>query len=106
MNTENHLRELADIIRKLHGAEATHRESVPVNERNNGQAVWEGVVEVFDLKDHNQAETAYAWAHKTGNPQKSTRHVTVLHLGRVISRITAVRAFILQEFKANAAAEA
>jgi hypothetical protein len=102
----SYIDELRDVIRKLHGADAAHRESVPVKEVFNGQTVWEGIVEVFDLKGHPGAHTAYAWAHKTDDPQNPQRHVTVLHLGPVISPLTAVRAFILQEFKSNASAEA
>jgi hypothetical protein len=29
----------------------------------DGQTIWEGHVEVFDLKDHREAETCYAWSH-------------------------------------------
>ena len=43
----NHIEELKDVIRKLHGAESTHRESVHVKEVFNGETVWEGIVEVF-----------------------------------------------------------
>jgi hypothetical protein len=102
----SHIDELRDVIRKLHGAEATHRESVPVKETFNGQTVWEGVVEVFDLRGHKHSETAYAWAHDTDDPDNPRQHVAVLHLGPVTSPLTAVRAFILQEFRNNASAEA
>jgi len=36
------------VIRKLHGAESAHVETVPVVETFQGQTVWEGEVEVFD----------------------------------------------------------
>ncbi len=39
-----YIEELKDVIRKLHGVESTHRESVPVKEVFNGETVWEGVV--------------------------------------------------------------
>jgi hypothetical protein len=72
----SNIAELRDIIHRLHGAEATHRESVSVKEVFNGETVWEGIVEVFDLIGHPKASTAYVW---TNDP---THHVTVLHLGR------------------------
>jgi hypothetical protein len=81
----------------LHGAEATHVESVPVKETFQGQTVWEGIVEVFDLKDHPTAHRVYAWAHETDDPDKPVRHVTVLHLHPIKSAEDAVRAAILQE---------
>ena len=95
----SHIDDLKAIIHKLHGATATHRESVPVKEEWQGQTVWDGVVEVFDLHGHPDANIAYAWAHETDDPANPTRHVTVLNVPPVESPITAVRAAILQEFR-------
>ena len=93
----SYIDELKDVIRRLHGAEATHVESVPVKEMFQDRAVWEGIVEVFDLHGHPKATRVYAWAHETDNPQKPVRHVTVLHLHPIKSAQDAVRAVILQE---------
>ena len=93
----SYIEELRDVIRRLHGADATHVESVPVKEVFQGQTVWEGIVEVFDLAGHATAHRVYAWAHETDNPQKPIRHVTVLHLHPIKSAQDAVRAAILQE---------
>ncbi len=92
-----YLEELRDVIRRLHGAEATHIESVPVKETFKGETVWEGIVEVFELTGHATAHRAYAWAHETDNPDKPIRHVTVLHLHPIKSAQDAVRAAIMQE---------
>src|SRR5437660_11750540 len=92
----NYIEELRDVIRRLHGAEATHVESVPVTETFQGKTVWEGIVEVFDLHGHPKATRAYAWPHETDNLQKRVRHVTVLHLHSLKSAQNAVRAAILQ----------
>jgi hypothetical protein len=94
-----HIEELQDVIRKLHGAEPTHRESVPVKETFKGQTVWEGVVEVFDLVGHPRAAIAYAWKNSADH------HVTVLHLGPIKSAADAVRAAIVQEFRSLETAE-
>jgi hypothetical protein len=101
-----HIDDLKAIIHKLHGAEATHRESVPVKEVFKGETVWDGIVEVFDLKGHPKANTAYAWLHDTGDPDKPPHHVTVLHVPPVVSPLTAVQAFILQEIRNAQAAQA
>jgi len=93
----SYLEELRDAIRQLHGAEATHVESVPVKETFRGETVWEGIVEVFDLSGHPTAHRAYAWAHETDNPDKPIRHVTVLHLHPIKSAQDAVRAAIMEE---------
>lgn len=90
--------ELRDVIYALHGAKATHRQSVPVKEVFDGKTVWDGIVEVFDLHGHPKANTAYAWSHATDDPAHPTRHVTVLHIPPAVSPETAVRAAIVQEF--------
>jgi len=94
-----HIDDLKAVIHKLHGAEATHRESVPVTEVFAGQTVWDGIVEVFDLRGHPKTDKVYAWLHDTGDPDKPKQHVTVLHIPPAISPITAVRAFIVQEYR-------
>jgi hypothetical protein len=93
----SYLEELRDVIRRLHGAEATHVESIPVKEVFRGETVWEGIVEVFDLAGHATAHRVYAWAHETDDPDKPIRHVTVLHLHPIKSAKDAVRAAIMQE---------
>jgi hypothetical protein len=96
----NYIDELRDVIRHLHGVESTHVQSVPVNETFQGKNVWEGIVEVFDLIDHPKTSRLYAWAYETDNP-KRPRHVTVLHVGPVNSPLAAVKAAIVQEYRAN-----
>jgi hypothetical protein len=100
----SYIEELKDVIRKLHGVESTHMQSVPVKEVFNGQTVWEGIVEVFDLHGHPEANVAYAWSHSTDESGDLKRHVTVLHVPPAISPETAVRTAIMQEFRVNAEA--
>ena len=82
-----------------------HVESVPVKETFQGKTVWEGIVEVFDIRGHPTATRIYAWAHDTDDPEKPRRHVTVLHKHPVASPFSAVRAAIVQEFKNRGATE-
>ena len=98
--------ELKGVIHKLHGAAATHRESVPVKETWQGQTIWDGVVEVFDLKGHPKTHRAYAWSHDTDDPKHPKRHVTVLHIPPAVSPKTAVQAAIMQEIKSHARTQA
>ena len=100
------IEELRDVIRRLHGVESSHVASVPVKETFQGRTVWEGVVEVFDLIGHPSATKLYAWSHATDDPDNPKRHVTVLHGDIINSPLLAVRAAIVQEFRANAPAEA
>lgn len=101
----SHISELQDVIRRLHGVESKHVESVPVKETFQGKTVWEGIVEVFELHGHPKAPKVYAWAHDTDNPKQPRRHVTVLHVPPVISPSLAVRAAIVQEFRSFESSE-
>ena len=94
-----YIEELQEVIRKLHGVESRHLRSVPVTEKFEGKTVWDGIVEVFELAEHETAKLVYAWSHETDDPANPRRHVTVLHLGPVMSPETAVRAAIIQEFR-------
>jgi aminoglycoside phosphotransferase (APT) family kinase protein len=95
----NYIDELKETIRKLHGVDATHVETVPITESHEGQTVWEGEVEVFDLADHPKASRVYAWAHETDDPERPRRTVTVLHVPPITSPRRAVQATIVQAFR-------
>lgn len=99
----SYIEELRDVIRKLHGVEARHVESVRVKETFQGKTVWEGIVEVFDLVGHPKAHRAYAWAHDGERPKESS--VAVLHIAPITSAAEAVRAALIQEFRTLESAE-
>jgi hypothetical protein len=94
-----YLDELRDVIKRLHGSDASHVETVPVKEVFQGQTVWEGEVEVFDLHSHPEASRVYAWSHETEDADNPKRHITVLHIPPVVSPQAAVRAAIIQEYR-------
>jgi hypothetical protein len=89
--------ELQGAILKLHGARAEHVESVPVREMFQGQVVWDGTVEVFNLTGHATASRAYAWSHEADSGGR--RFVTVLHAPPVDSPLKAVRAALVAEHR-------
>jgi hypothetical protein len=101
----NDINELREIIRRLHGVESEHVESVAVKEIFQGRTVWDGFVEVFDLKEHPTAARAYAWSHNTDDPDRPRRHVAVLHSHPIKSARDAVKAAIVQEFRDLGTAE-
>ncbi len=88
---------LKQAIRDLHGCDSTWVESVPIKETFQGKVVWEGTVQVFDLKGCPTATRCYAWSYPTKG--KKRRFVVVLHQGLVDSPIEAVRASIVQEYR-------
>ena len=89
---------LQDAIRNLHDCESQFVESVPVTETHDGQIVWGGVVQVFDLIDHPEAERAYAWSHEVDDSD-ARRFVVVLHQRPVDSAQAAVKAAIAAEYR-------
>lgn len=93
----SYIQELQEVIRKLHGVESQHLESVQVKEMYNGKTVWEGVVEIFRVLNHPKTDRAYAWAHDGKNPLKSA--VAVLHLGPITSATKTVQAALVQDFR-------
>jgi hypothetical protein len=94
-----YLEDLRDMISQVHGADATHVESVPVKKTFHGKTVWEGVVEVFDLIGHPAAFRAYAWTQHTDDPSNSLRYITMLHLHPIKSAQDAVNAVIIPDFR-------
>jgi hypothetical protein len=90
----DYISELKDAIRRLHGCDAEHVETVPVKEVFQDRVVWQGEVEVFNIRGHPKAKRAYAWSHET---DRGKRYVAVLELPPVDSAQTAVRAAIIDE---------
>jgi hypothetical protein len=90
---------LQDAIRKTHGCESRHIESVPVKETFRGQTVWEGTVEVFKLVGHKKAKQCYAWGHRSGRDDKESHYIIVLKIPPIDSPIAAVRASIASDLK-------
>lgn len=99
MNFSDYIEEIKAVLFNLHNVDAaTHVETVPVFEEFQGEPVWEGEVEVFDI-EHPKAKRAYGWGHSAGEDDESRRYVTVLEIPPVDSPQTAVRASIVSDFK-------
>ena len=100
-NKREYLDRLQVALTQLHGCGAVWHSTVPVHEVFNGQTVWQGEVEVFDLHNHAKAKRAYAWSHAEGPDDKGERFVAVLEIPPVESAVTAVRASIVADAKAR-----
>jgi hypothetical protein len=99
VNKQDYIARLQVAVSQLHNCGALWRETVPVHEIFNGQTVWQGDVEVFDLHDHPKAKRAYAWSHLDGKHDERTRFVAVLEIPPVESAETAVRVQIVKDAK-------
>ena len=98
MNHDDYIQELQAAILNVHGATATHVETVPVKEEFQGKTVWQGEVEVFDIRGHPKAKRAYGWGFVV-NEHGGRKYVAVLGLPPVNSPLTAVQAAIMSEIK-------
>jgi hypothetical protein len=87
---------LSRAIYDLHGSKATWVESVPVKEVFEGETVWEGIVQVFNLLNHPTDKRCYAWSYQLEGSKKR-RFFAVLHQGVVDSPEKAVRAAIVRD---------
>src|ERR671910_3650485 len=95
----DYIAELQAALLNLHGVTSTYVETVPVIEEFQGETVWQGDVEVFDIRGHPKAKRAYAWGHATGENDQARRYVAVLELPPVNSPQTAVKAAVMSEIQ-------
>ncbi len=71
---------------------AVHLQTQPARLAIDGQVVWKGKVEVFQLKDHPQAKLAFGWGFQ--NDQKKIEYVTVIGIPPLDNPLSAVKAFV------------
>ena len=98
MNHEDYIEELKAAILNVHGATATHVETVPVTEEFEGETVWQGEVEVFTIRGHPKARRVYGWGFIV-NENQGRKYVAVLEIPPVDSPQTAVKIAIAAEIK-------
>ena len=94
----DYIGELQAVFAKLHNCDADYVETVPVVEEFQGEIVWHGDVEVFDLVGHPKATRGYGWGYVT-NEEGGRRYFTVLEIPPVNSPQTAVQAAIRSEIQ-------
>jgi hypothetical protein len=88
---DNKTEQLKRVIESQHGGTATFLQSRQVYRSKNKQPDWDGVVHVFDLKNHPKAKRAYAWSSLIQGSSRS-RYFAVLHGGRITGPLEAVKA--------------
>jgi hypothetical protein len=78
-----------------HKSQAVHGATVSVHEKTEyGLTIWQGDVEVFNLKGHPTARICYAWKHSDGS---RTKIFTILGNTLVNSPQRAVQAMICMD---------
>lgn len=99
MANKQYIERLQLTVEHLHKCKAVHSASVPVEEVFQGQTIWQGTVEVFEITGHPKAKRAYGWSHRAGKDDQGERFVTVLEIPPVVSPETAVKIAIAAEVK-------
>ena len=94
----DYIAELKAVFLKLHGCDAEYVETVPVVEQFQGETIFQGDVEVFDLTGHPKATRGYGWGY-VANEEGGRRYFTVLELPPVDSPQTAVKAAVMSEIQ-------
>jgi hypothetical protein len=90
--------DLKQAVERLHRCQASFLEDVAVVEKFGDETVWSGVVSVFEIKGHPQADKCYAWSSSVEGSTKR-RYYAVLHVSPIDSPEKAVRASIVYDFK-------
>jgi hypothetical protein len=99
----DYIESLQDAIRMAYGCRSKHIEPVPVVETVQGQTIWDGMVEVFELIGHPSAKLAYAWGHAAHDSGNEVRIVTILAVPPVDSPSKAVQVSIAADADAGKA---
>jgi hypothetical protein len=86
---------LQDAVQRLHKCEAIHMKTVSVLESFQGRTIWEGNVEVFEVKGHPRAARCFAWLLQEDGD--CPRCVALLDTWPVTSPGTAVRTAIAMD---------
>ena len=89
---ETYIELLRAAIQLKHCCKALHVESVPITAQMNDRTVWDGVVEVFELKKHKQAHWCYGWIEKPNGMEQ--RFVIILQKGLIITPQHAVHGWL------------
>ncbi len=83
--------QLKRVIETRLGGIASFTRSTRVAPAGRQMSEWDGVVHLFDLKNHPHASRAYAWSSPIRGGSKP-RYFAVLHMGRVKGPAEAVKA--------------
>ncbi len=82
--------ELARTIERLHNCKAAHLSSEIVCQVCCGKTVWDGLVEVFAISGHPQADRCYAWTEWEDHKGRHKRTAVVLGVWPVDSPAAAI----------------
>lgn len=94
----NAIERLKELIEREYGTTARHVETVAVHETFEGETIWDGEVEVFEVPEFPDADRVFAWAFDGGNGEQQ---VTVAQIPPATTPENAVKAYIVSEYGKN-----
>jgi len=92
MDYRKYREDLLSAIEKKAMCGVAYVHTQPVRFVMDGKVLWDGKVEVFQLRDHPQAKQAFGWGFK--NSQNKMEYVTVVGAPPLDSASLAVKAFV------------
>ena len=87
-----YIENLGKAIAAMHECRCEHFGTEHVREEHNGELVWEGDVEIFQLDGHPDAMTAYGWGWEVDTGD--IKYIGILSVPPVESATAAVRAAV------------
>jgi len=87
-----YIEKLTEAISAVHECRCSHFGTEHVKEEHEGEIVWDGDVEIFQLMDHPEANVAYGWGWDTGEGEIA--YIGILNLPPIGQARDAVRAAI------------
>ena len=91
----NHIEQLKELIEREYSTTAKHVETVAVLETFNGETIWDGEVEVFDVPEFSDADQVFAWDFDDDSGQQQ---VTVAQIPPATTPENAVKAYIVSQY--------
>jgi len=72
--------------------DAAYLQTQPIKVSEDGNVLWKGKVEVYQLKNHPQAKMAFGWGYM--NAQKKIEYIVVIGIPPLDTPLAAVKAFV------------
>jgi hypothetical protein len=91
----NAIERLKELIEREYGTTAKHVETVPVHETFEGETIWDGEVEVFEVPEFPNADKVFAWAF---DDDSGEQQVTVAQIPPATTPENAVKAYIVSQY--------
>lgn len=92
--------DLKQAVEHLHKCKASFIDDVAVVEKFGDETAWKGIVHIFKIEGHSQADKCYAWSSPIKGSTKR-RYYAVLHVSPIDSPEKAVRASIVRDHKSK-----